>query len=243
MSNGCAASAPRSLLESKPDRYVYLMDPTARSFVEIMTATFVNGGGVLLTETSAVDLRVDDEGRVTGVKIRRRDGARLDLDASAVVLASGGFQANREMMARYFGRWSDRFDRAGKSAQFGRWLADGARDWRRHKRGDGQLLRTPAGAAGRGPDRRFHRLHAVPQRKGVLLNAEGRRFTDESKGDETNAQAVVRQHEAIAYLIFDHDVYQEFAVRPGGKGGRASDTFFESAALGAPAATAPVWNN
>lgn len=226
-------------LESKPDRYVYLMDPTARSFVEMMTATFLNNGGVLLTETSAVDLRVDDEGRAKGVKIRRRDGARLVLDASAVVLASGGFQANREMMARYFGRWSDRLIVRGNPHSSGdSWQmahAIGAGTSAAMASFYGHLLPAPPAKV---PIDDFIAYTQYHSEKGVLLNAEGRRFTDESKGDETNAQAVVRQHEAIAYLIFDHDIYQEFAVRPGGKGGRASDTFFESVALGAPAATA-----
>ena len=63
-------------------------------------------------------------------------------------------------------------------------------------------------------------------------------FTDESVGDETNCQAVARQPEALAWLIYDDVVYRNFACRPGGGGARATDTFYESKALGAPAATA-----
>jgi hypothetical protein len=51
-------------------------------------------------------------------------------------------------------------------------------------------------------------------------------------------QAVARQNDAVAFRIFDDTVYRELAVRPGGNGTRASDTFFESQALGTPAATA-----
>lgn len=37
----------------------------------------------------------------------------------------------------------------------------------------------------------------------VLLNLRGERFTDESLGDETSYQAVARQPEALAWLIYD----------------------------------------
>jgi succinate dehydrogenase/fumarate reductase flavoprotein subunit len=226
-------------LESKPDRIVYMMDPNPGAFIDHMVETFLNGGGNLLTETSAVDLRVSGEGSVTGVTVRQGRGPRYVLDAPAVILASGGFQANPEMMARYFGRWSDRLVLRGNS----------------HSTGDGWNMAQAIGAGTSAAMGSFygHLLPAPPARvptndfiaytqyhseRGVLVNREGTRFTDESLGDETNAQAVARQNEAVAYLIFDETVYREFAVRPGGNGARASDTFFESQALGAPAATA-----
>jgi succinate dehydrogenase/fumarate reductase flavoprotein subunit len=228
-------------LESKPDRFVYLTDPNPRAFVQLMVEKFLGGGGTLLTDTSAVGLRTDAHGTVTGVTIRSGNGPRSELDASAVILATGGFQANREMMARYYGRWSDRLIVRGNP----------------HSTGDGWSMAQAIGAGTSAAMGSFygHLLPAPPAQvptndfiaftqyhseKGVLVNSEGRRFADESLGDETNSQAVARQNEAIAYLIFDDVVYREFAVRPGGKGSRASDTFFESQALGAPSATAPT---
>lgn len=226
-------------LDSKPDRVVYMMDPNPGAFIDHMVKTFLQRGGTLLTETAATNLRISSEGEVSGVTVRQGDGPRYDLDASAVILASGGFQANPEMMARYFGRWSDRFIRRGNP----------------HSTGDGWQMAHDVGAGTSAAMSSFygHLLPAPPAQvptndfiaytqyhseQGVLVNREGVRFTDESLGDETNAQAVARQHEAVAYLIFDDPVYREFAVRAGGKGARASDTFFESQALGAPSATA-----
>ena len=40
----------------------------------------------------------------------------------------------------------------------------------------------------------------------------------------------------MAFILYDETVYRTFAVRPAGGGARASDTFYESQALGAPAA-------
>jgi hypothetical protein len=50
---------------------------------------------------------------------------------------------------------------------------------------------------------------------------------------------VARQPEALAVLLYDDAVYHAYAVRKAGAGARATDTFSESQALGAPAATAP----
>jgi succinate dehydrogenase/fumarate reductase flavoprotein subunit len=225
-------------LESKPDRIVHMMDPNPGAFIDQMVKVFLKASGTLLTETSAVDLRISSEGGITGVTVRPGNGPRYVLDATAVILASGGFQANPEMMARYFGRWSDRLVLRGNP----------------HSTGDGWHMAQAIGAGTSAAMGSFygHLLPAPPacvriddfiaytqyhSEQGVLVNREGARFTDESLGDETNAQAVARQNEAVAYLIFDDAVYREFAVRPAGNGARASDTFFESQALGAPAAT------
>jgi succinate dehydrogenase/fumarate reductase flavoprotein subunit len=69
----------------------------------------------------------------------------------------------------------------------------------------------------------------------ILVNLCGDRFTDESLGDETNCQAVAREPEALAFIVYDETVYHTYAVRPAGGGARATDTFHESKALGAPA--------
>jgi succinate dehydrogenase/fumarate reductase flavoprotein subunit len=226
-------------LESKSDRIVYMMDPNPRAFIDRMVEAFLKGGGTLLTETSAIDLRINSEGRMIGVSVRQGNGPRFTLDAAAVVLASGGFHANAEMMARYFGRWSDRLILRGNP----------------HSTGDGWSMAQAIGAGTSAAMSSFygHLLPAPPAKvpandfiaytqyhseRGVLVNREGIRFTDESLGDEMNAQAVARQTEAVAFLVFDESIYREFAMRPGGNGARASDTFFESQALGAPAATA-----
>ena len=49
---------------------------------------------------------------------------------------------------------------------------------------------------------------------------------------------MAREPEALAFILYDETVYRTYAVRPAGGGARATDTFYESKALGAPAATA-----
>ena len=57
-----------------------------------------------LLETTARALRFDD-GKVAGVTAVDADHTVINIDAGAVVLASGGFEGNPEMLARYIGRW------------------------------------------------------------------------------------------------------------------------------------------
>ncbi len=58
--------------------------------------------GEILYETEAVALETSESGRVTGVHVRTRDGERR-LDAKAVVIACGGFEGAKDLLARHLG--------------------------------------------------------------------------------------------------------------------------------------------
>jgi tricarballylate dehydrogenase len=63
------------------------------------------GGGVIHYETSAVELLQDQRGKVSGVRALTPEGF-VNVSATSVVLACGGFEGNAEMRARYLGpRW------------------------------------------------------------------------------------------------------------------------------------------
>lgn len=59
-------------------------------------------GGRCLVETEATSLIVEG-GRVVGVRARKSDGTEVTVSAKAVILASGGFGGNDEMMEKYLG--------------------------------------------------------------------------------------------------------------------------------------------
>ncbi len=65
-------------------------------------------------EAKGMKLITDDQMRVTGVKVRFPDGVR-DLHASSIVLACGGFEANKELRVRYMGpKWDEVVVRGSK---------------------------------------------------------------------------------------------------------------------------------
>ncbi|MBI06941.1 MAG: tricarballylate dehydrogenase, partial [Rhodospirillaceae bacterium] len=71
----------------------------------LMQALFdgaVGAGVRVIYEARARELKIEG-GCVSGVLVTLRGGETLDVTAGAVVLASGGFEANSEMRARYLG--------------------------------------------------------------------------------------------------------------------------------------------
>ncbi len=137
-------------------------------------------------------------------------GVRRSIEARAVVLATGGFQANRALIARYIG-------------------PDAAATLRLRSRpeatGDGLSLALGAGAApsrnmaafyGHSmidcplPPSQFQKLTPYFARAAVLVNRDGRRFVDESETfiEEGNAQAACREPGGVFYVIFDRRMYE-----------------------------------
>lgn len=60
-------------------------------------------GGKIMFETPAVQLIKDDKGSVTGVIAKKADGGELKIHAKSVILATGGYGGNAEMMKEHFG--------------------------------------------------------------------------------------------------------------------------------------------
>ncbi|MEE3664146.1 FAD-dependent oxidoreductase [Brenneria sp. g21c3] len=59
---------------------------------------FAKLGGKVLTKTVGKSLIQDDQGKVVGLIAEKADGGKLTVHAKAVILASGGFGANKKML-------------------------------------------------------------------------------------------------------------------------------------------------
>lgn len=156
-------------------------------------------------ETTARDLLHDDSGRVVGVRAVAAGNRPLELRARSVVLASGGFQGNPEMLVRYI----------GPQAIYTRPVARGGY----YNRGEGIRMALRAGAAPCGNFGSFHAQPVDPRSGdqepvvlnyalGILVNKRGERFTDEGPAltdtvYEVITRDIMREPEGIAYAIFD----------------------------------------
>lgn len=60
-------------------------------------------GGEVMYETPGTELIFDEDGRVAGVTAKKADGTTINIRSGSVILATGGFGGNKEMMAEYFG--------------------------------------------------------------------------------------------------------------------------------------------
>jgi tricarballylate dehydrogenase len=156
-------------------------------------------------ETRAHGLIQDDAGRVAGIKAFAPGNRPLELRAPNVILASGGFQGNQEMLARYI----------GPQALYTRPVARGGY----YNRGEGICMALEVGAAPCGNYASYHAQPIDPRSGdpepvvlnyafGVLVNQAGQRFTDEGPAMTDAVYEVVtrrinQEAGGIAYAIFD----------------------------------------
>ena len=159
-------------------------------------------------ETSAVSLLHDDDG-VNGVRARRKGGT-LEVRARAVVLASGGFEANAEWRTRYLGPGWDlakvrgsrfntgdgiRMALAAGASPCGNWSGCHAVGWERNAPEFGDLAVGDA-----------FQKHSYPL--GIMVNARGERFLDEGADFRNYTYAkygrvILEQPGQFAWQVFD----------------------------------------
>jgi succinate dehydrogenase/fumarate reductase flavoprotein subunit len=172
-----------------------------KAYFEHCEQTVKAAGGALVTGQT-VDELVVESGEVVGARVGGTDPTTVR--ARATVLATGGFQASEDLRARYLGA-------------NGRDLLVYSNP---HSSGDGLRLGVAAGAGTAGDmdtfyghliswplpqftPREFMHFDAWWSEFGVLLNTRGERFTDESRGDYENAQALTREDRSRAVVIID----------------------------------------
>ena len=182
--------------------------------VAYLYAAARNAGIDIAYQTKMIGFLQDDMGRVTGVRVRTPSGTE-EAPAGAVVLASGGFESNAEMRARYLGPGWDRVKVRGTRFNTGETLSM-ALDIGAQPVGHWQGCHaTPidADAAPVGDLRLTDRTNRLSYPYCIMVNCEGKRFVDEAEdtGAYTYAKtgrAILAQPRAIAYQIFDRKTVQ-----------------------------------
>lgn len=202
----------------------------AAKVIELFVKSIRQGGGELRTQTSAQRL-IMNNGKVTGVEARDAKGNTIILHAKKVIIATGGFAANKEMLAQNV------TDSSALGMVEPIWLRGPVVDGRT---GDGITMARLVGAnvagmhavAGNapylpdvppinqfsGPDELKQGRCALAQ-PWLWVNHEGKRFFNESRGavfvDVYNAMTSAG---GVLYTIFDQsmidDLINKGAVLP-----------------------------
>lgn len=81
----------------------YTGDAYAEYQAAIEKAKAYNEKNDYMLELTATELITDESGAVTGVKATYYDGTTYEIHGKSVILATGGFAGNAEMMEQYFG--------------------------------------------------------------------------------------------------------------------------------------------
>ena len=174
---------------------------TVSALVEHLQAS----GGEMLTDTAFETLREDRAGRITGV-LARSPGEEREYDADAVILASGGFAGDPELVGRYIiggpGRMLVRAHPRSTGDGFRAALQKGALASAGLDEFYGRNL--PASPA-EFPPERFVEVSQLYGRYAVAINARGERYADEGAdwSEAALTRATAHQPGLYAYYILD----------------------------------------
>lgn len=164
-----------------------------------------------LFDTTANEIIMKD-GKAVGIKGTGKDGHKVTINAKSVVIATGGFGANAEMVEKY------KPDLKG----FATTNAEGAQ-------GQGIDMATAAGAATVDMDQiQIHptvhieedgNAHLITEGLrgdgAILVNAEGKRFYDEVSTRDKVSAAIIEQTDKSAWLVVDQTMVDKSAVIAG----------------------------
>ena len=158
-------------------------------------------------------------GAVKGVRYTDADGREVDLKAKSVIVCTGGFIQNLEMVqehyagARMYGPGNQRNDGAGISMA----MAAGAQMGKNFSTSINESGACNVNATTRfvGQDYNTTPLHCLPLLGGLFVNKDGVRFMDEGKmATETMYCAEPLLRESTYYVILDQAEVEELMSTP-----------------------------
>lgn len=177
------------------------------AMIEALQAHADKIGVAIRYQTTANGMRRDNEGNYE-VDVLDGEGVAKKIIARNVVIASGGFQGNSEMLTQYLGR----------SARYVRPVAPGGY----FNRGEGIRMALASGAAPAGDFGSFHAEPLDPRSAapealvmnfsyGILVNKRGKRFLDEAPGPvdvhyDHISRDIGDQPDGIAFVVFDKKI-------------------------------------
>jgi tricarballylate dehydrogenase len=199
-------------LETAGLRFDFL--PTA--FITTTTTRLLPvGGGLAMVETltaackeKGVNFCFETTARAllkTGPRVSGISTSAGNIDGDAVILASGGFEGNPEMLARYVGAQAINLRPVARGGHY--------------NKGEGISMALDVGAAPNGDFGSYHAEPVDPRSGiaepaiftfpyGILVNKSGHRFTDEAPGTvdahyESVTRRIFEQRDGIAWFITD----------------------------------------
>lgn len=178
-----------------------------QELLDLLYDRLSNEGVMVLTEARVSEF-VEADGGVAGVVIIRPDGAEERVGCAALVVASGGFAANHEMLREFIPD-----------------MAEARNNGHEGSTGDGIRLARKLGAAiGDMGAYQGYAMLADPQgisvqpgviiEGGILVNQRGARFTDESADIAGMVHPVMQQPGGKGWVVFDRRIEALNAYHP-----------------------------
>ena len=178
----------------------------ASAMVKVMTEKAKELGCDIMLETPAVSLIVEDD-KVCGARAVNKDGEEIEVRGDAVIVCTGGFGNNKEMIKEEFG--------LNLAEDYFPFMIPGIT-------GDGLRMMWEVGAVKYNPNieviyqipdnLNWFLLDAVLRQPNLLINQFGERFMNEGyMGNTTYAgNAIGMQPGHYAYCIMDEGILREY---------------------------------
>lgn len=178
-----------------------------RRYIDRMADLFRQNGGQIIVNADVTEI-LTDGGRVCGVLYRdTASGETVQVDTGRVILSTGGFIGNDELLCKYFpGQYRP-----------GAYLTDAM-----PLQGDGISLAEKAGAELadycsllKEPNYSFTKRNHAPNRIGgceaaLWVNKEGRRYMrEDAAGRNEKANPLIAQPDMVGYAIFDDNILNQ----------------------------------
>ncbi|MBL8966446.1 MAG: flavocytochrome c [Spirochaetaceae bacterium] len=175
------------------------VDPVGTGFIKTLKAAADGKGVKVLLETKA-DQILREDGKVTGIVVVDAAGKRVRINAArGVVLATGGFAANKEMRQAYDSRITPNLGTTNHPGAMG----------------DGIVMAERIGAALVGMEY-IQMLPLGDPKTGVLegwvgfnvedyiyVNKDGKRFVSEAERRDVMTQALIKQRDQYMFVLCD----------------------------------------
>ena len=194
-------------------------------FVNDLVAA-VEKRGIPIAVGNAARKLIVEEGRVCGAVIDTGDGELTEIRTHAVILASNGFGNNRKLVERFI-------PEIAAAQYFGALGSDGeAIEWGEELGAGLQNMEAYQGYAAVADPHGSILSWTTIEKGGVIVNANGDRFGDESLGYSGYAKNVLAEGE-FSFAIFDQRIFEiamaeeEFAELWEHKGLKKGDTVEE----------------
>jgi fumarate reductase flavoprotein subunit len=152
----------------------------------------------IMLNTGATEL-LEENGAITGVKADHK-GEMITVKSKAVILTTGGFSSNPDMIKKYLPQLSNLKSRAAQGI-----TGDGIRMAREHE------AETTAMSAGQhmfyvNPDKEIDVPLLLAFTPAIIVNTEGKRFINEAIDYAAAARAAVNQPGQKGFIVFDEMV-------------------------------------
>ena len=155
----------------------------------------------LMVPARLVDVRVGDDGAVEAAVVETPDGATEEIPTGAVLLATNGYGADRELVRRYLPEIADAVYHGSETSRGDALrIGDGlgaASAFLDAYQGHGALARRSSTLLG----------WATVMHGAVILDTDGRRFGDETTGYSEYAAVIAAQPGSTAWVVFDRRIH------------------------------------